>query len=271
LRARIRELDGVLLQRDRLFNDRQVMQEEMAMARRVQENLLPDAVPELGSYSFSVAYRPAMDIGGDFYDFLRRPNGRILAMLADISGHGIQAALGTSLLKFAFQSLSGVDGDLGDLARTMNGILDTGLPVGNFVAATIYELDPKAHCCRILNCGLPHPILYRGTSGAAELITAEGLLLGAVDGAVFEPGEVMEVALDSGDRIIGYTDGLTEAENSDGEQYGGRILSAVEAGATTAGDRLVHDVIEDVSHHTNRESADDDMTILILQSATGRR
>jgi len=102
LHKKIRELDTLLLQRDSLVQNQELFKEELSLARQLQERLLPNEFPEANGISFTAKYLPALEVGGDLYDVIPLSNRRIAVLIADITGHGIQDALSTSLLKFSF-------------------------------------------------------------------------------------------------------------------------------------------------------------------------
>ncbi len=225
LREKIDELDDVLRQRNELFERDSVMKRELRMAAMVQKKLLPSSLPQTAAIAFDVFYQPAMEVGGDFYDVIDLGEKRLALLLADVMGHGIQAALSTALLKFAFGSFTGSGATPAGILAGMNSMLRTGLPTGSFVAAAVATIDTGTRRCTVANGGLPHPYVLCGSTGRAELVAGEGLLLGFAGEELYQPGEETTVTLDFGDSLIIYTDGLSEAQNPEGDRYGETALS----------------------------------------------
>jgi len=225
LREKINELNDVLRQRDELFERDNFMKRELDMAAAVQKKLLPSSLPQAAALTFDVFYRPAMEVGGDFYDIIDLGDHQLALLLADVMGHGIQAALSTALLKFAFGSFSGTAASPAGILAGMNSMLRTGLPTGSFVAAAVVIINTDRRLCTVANSGLPHPYVLCRSTGRAELIAGEGLLLGFAGEELYQPGEETTVTLDIGDSLIIYTDGLSEAQNPKGDRYGETALS----------------------------------------------
>jgi serine phosphatase RsbU (regulator of sigma subunit) len=220
LREKIGELDRVLRQRDELFKRDDFMRRELEMARCVQEKLLPHRLPTLDGFRCEAVYRPAMEVGGDFYDVVRLADGRTAVLVADITGHGIQAALCMALLKFAFSSFSDSAESASQIVIGMNAILYRGLPAAMFVAALVALIDPVKKQCAVANAGLPYPLLVRRELRQVECVCNAGLLLGVTEENLYGPSEETIVDLDNGDGLIIFTDGVTEAPNDQGEPVG---------------------------------------------------
>ena len=258
LAAKIKELDGVLRQRDRLFERDDLMRRELEMARCVQEKLLPNALPGLDGFCFEALYRPAMELGGDFYDMIELSNGRWALLVADITGHGIQAALCMALLKFAFGSFAGSDCTTTQIISGMNPILHRGLPEAMFVAALITIIDPVGRKCTVTNAGLPFPMFVNRRLGQAECVPNAGLLLGVIDQEEYQPGEETVLQLDNGDRLIIFTDGLTEIKNDSGEMVNNdavcdRLVQSCDSSLAEALKLLA----DDAAKYTDVDSRDD--------------
>lgn len=143
LAQKILQLDRALLERDKLVKSADLMQRELEMAGRFQRQMLPDKLPCLNGLSIAVRYQPAIQIGGDFYDTIELSGGRQALLLADATGHGIQASLSTALLKFAFASFAGTDVSGDDILPGINSVLYKSLPSDIFVASLVVVIDSK--------------------------------------------------------------------------------------------------------------------------------
>lgn len=219
LSEKIHELDNVLLQRDTLVQNQEMLQKELELARQLQQKILPECFPTSDGLSFVTKYQPALEIGGDFYDVIPLAEGQYALLVADVTGHGIQAAMSTTLLKFVFSNFKDKHASAGEIVAGMNQGLHEILPSGMFVAALVATLNPETAECNLVNAGLPRPYLLRAKDRKVEYIFAEGLLLGIVDNDAYQPSKEITVKLETGDRLLLFTDGLTEVENNNDEHF----------------------------------------------------
>jgi CheY-like chemotaxis protein len=253
---KIFELDRTLLEKERLAQERESFREELQLARRIQENLLPQTFPDSPGLRFSASYLPALAVGGDFYDVIPLEGGNLAAIIADVTGHGIQAALSTTMLKSVFVEFANERVSPQDILRRMNQVLHRVLPEDVFVAASVASIEPTAGLVRVANGGGPHPYHIRITSG---------LLLGVVDSGLYKPGEEVAVQLAPGDGLLLYTDGLSEVENSEGDQFGEtRLRRSILQACTKLGTELSDVLVEGVRNHAISDHNWDDVTTLIL-------
>ncbi len=257
LHDKIQELDRTLHQRDELSARDEEMRRELDWARTIQAKFLPEEVPGADPFGLSVVYRPAMAVGGDFYEFVSLAEGNLGIVVADSAGHGVQAALGTALLKFSTAGLAGKDLGPGDILARMNEVLFQGLPREIPVAAAVAVVEPAAGRIRLAGAGLPHPILVEKT-GNMQLQPANGLLLGLVDGAMYNPGNEVVLTPQVGDSLLLFSDGLSEAQNAEDEFYGeGRLQEDIADLAGTAGQDLLESLADRALAYGLREYRDD--------------
>jgi len=239
LHAKIQELDRALHQRDELNAREEEMRKEMDWARTVQAKFLPREVPAADPFGLAVIYRPAMAVGGDFYEFVPLDGGNLGVIVADSAGHGVQAALGTALLKFATAGLAGGDFGPGEILARMNAVLFRGLPREIPVAAAAAVLEPATGRIRLAGAGLPYPALV-DADGQMHFQPSPGLLLGLVDEPMYTPGTETVLIPDRGSSLLMFSDGLTEAQDTGDELYGeGRLRQDVAELAGTTGQDLL--------------------------------
>jgi phosphoserine phosphatase RsbU/P len=219
LLEKIKELDHALRQRDELSSRDEAISREMDWARTVQNKFLPEELPSLPGWDIEVVYRPSMAVGGDYYDFVPLAEGRWAIVVADSAGHGVQAALGTALLKFATGSVADMDLGPGEIMAALNAVLFQGLPRDIPVAAAVAVIDPTTGQIRLVGGGLPQAYLLEQSGEVLEL-PAAGLLLGLVDQTMYNPGKMVEFTLEPGQRLLMFSDGLTEAQNSEDDFFG---------------------------------------------------
>ena len=263
LQERIRELDVLLRERNKLAERDELVREELTLARRLQESLLPKELPSANGIEFHATYRPAFEIGGDFYDVIPLARGRVAALVADATGHGIQAALSTALLKFAFSRYVNCDVGPQEILKGMNKVLHGGLPQDTFVAAQVAVVDLKSAHCRIANAGIPHPMLLHRPKSQVERVIANGFILGIIEDSLYQPAEEESLRLESGDLLLMYTDGISEPENERGEQFDASTFKeALLANATRSSDELSNALIAASKNHSRPDHEWDDITLL---------
>lgn len=209
---------------EKIFNDERRLvsiENELAIAREIQNSILPAGDPELDQLRVSATYVPMAAVAGDFYEFIPVDPKRIGFLVADVSGHGVPAALIASMIKVAMQSVVASAHEPGEVMRGLNRILSSQLR-GQLVSAAYLWLDTGER--RAMYSAAGHPPLLRWRDGDLERIESNGLLFGILREAQY-PVHAME--LDPGDRFLLYTDGITEPENPAGEAFGDRKLEQV--------------------------------------------
>ncbi len=211
---------------------------EMDLAREIQQSILPRELPHSSRFRTAACYLPMQDVAGDFYDYALTGHERFALIVADVSGHGVPAALVASMVKIAFASAAAEHGDdpsaiLASINRALCGKFQRA-----YVTATCAVFDGVAATVTFSNAGHPPPFLQRA-SGAIEPLDAGGMMLAFHPGAEFRAGSR---PLAPGDSILFFTDGLTEATNADGEFFGDSKLGDVLArpAASDPGTRVEH-------------------------------
>jgi sigma-B regulation protein RsbU (phosphoserine phosphatase) len=199
----------------------------MSIAREVQARLLPRDCPDLPSLECGRSYAPALGVGGDYHDFLRPTPGRVVLILADISGKGISAALMMSNLQASLRShyATAVNG-LTKLLRSVNQLLCESTAPQFFATLVLADYDLASRRLRYVNCGHTPPLLVR-RDGRVERLGATAIPLG-----MFEDWtcSVDEIELAPGDDLLMYTDGVTETVNDTGDEFGqGRLARALKS------------------------------------------
>jgi phosphoserine phosphatase RsbU/P len=207
-----------------LGNERRLLsvEKELAIAREIQTSILPSGVPEISNLSISAAYRPMTAVAGDFYEFIPVDQKRVGILVADVSGHGVPAALIASMIKVAMQSVVACAHDPRAVLRGLNRVL-SGQLRGQFVSAAYLWLDTENGTALYSAAG--HPPLLRWRQGKLERIESNGFLFGVMQGHDDYP--VCTMTINPGDRFLLYTDGVTEPENAHGDAFGDIRLEQV--------------------------------------------
>ncbi len=257
----------VVYELEKSKKESEMLHKELSLARKLQESILPQSLPDVKGISFAVKYLPALEIGGDFYDVMPLVNKRLAVLIADVTGHGIQAALSTTLLKFAFRNFQNREVGPANILAGMNEALYKVLPGETFVAALVMIVDTDTAQCAIVNGGVPYPYLFRRSDNVVEHVPANGLVLGAVDKKQYKPGDQVDLILQQGDRLFLYTDGLSEIENDAGQQFDAELLKQVilQHGENSI-DELVNHLINEAQQFSKQKHKWDDITIIGIEN-----
>ena len=237
--------------------------QEMATAREIQSRILPRTMPEIKGLDIAARYIPMSAVAGDFYDFLVKDN-RICILLADVSGHGVGAALIGSMLKIAFASQ---EQHMPNPARVLQGINRTlhGRIEGNFVTACCISIDIEKGLAEYTNAGHPPSHLFRKTEAEIYDLGGDGTILGPFPDAAYQN---LSLSLKKNYRILLYTDGITEATNHSGELFGDqRLKSFLRAHANLPASEFVNGLFEHLytwSGKAANKTLDDDLTAIVI-------
>jgi len=206
-------------------NERRLLsiETELEMARQLQSSILPDRVPEVENLRIAASYHPMTAVAGDFYQFVRSDNRHLGILVADVSGHGVSAALISSMIKVAMQSVTVHADDPAQVLGGLNRILSTEAH-GQFVSAAYVWIDAQSLNARYSAAGHPPLLCWRNTKGEMQRIESNGLLFGVEPDSQYP---VCSVSLEPSDRFLLYTDGVTETENAAGEAFGDQQLERV--------------------------------------------
>jgi phosphoserine phosphatase RsbU/P len=221
--------------------DRVVMKRDLQIAREIQMWLLPSSPPKVPGLDIAFAARPANTVAGDYYDVFPRSSENssspvLLFAVADVAGKSIPAALLMASFQASLKTVSATPCTLKDLVDGMNRYVCTNSQGGRrFITAFIAEFVPEHRTFTYINAG-HNPPLWRRSAGTIERLETGGLPLGIQAGAEYQTGQV---ALESGDWLAIFTDGLVEAANERGEEYGEqRVISVLQGGASAPATNL---------------------------------
>src|SRR5580693_1438753 len=217
--------------------ERDAMDREAQEARVMQQALLPKSSPYIPGFVVSGRSEPARAVGGDWYDFIPFPDGRWGLVLADVSGKGTAAALLMSATRGVFRSLAEACCTPGEVLTRLNQLLVDDFPAGKFVTMVYAVLDPASRTVVFANAGHLLP-LFIDSQGKRFLDTERGLPLGLGCGDYSETS----ITLSEGSKLLFYSDGITEAENTSQEEYGLNRLSAHAAKSGSSAVTIVDDV-----------------------------
>lgn len=261
---------AIAIENARLYEElgqRERMRRELEIARAIQASLMPRRLPAPEGFELAGACVPARDVGGDFYDGMTTPDGRVVLFLGDVSGKGVPAALLMGMVRTLLRSEVQRLTSLVEAVRHCNRVLYTDFTNTNMFATLFLGiLDPRASTVSYLNCGHCEPLLWRGASGAIESLGGDGLPLGILDD--FEVSE-RTVKLERGDVLLAYSDGFSEAKAASGEMFGvPRLTDALRASVHRDADGILDDIGGAVDRFVQTESQSDDQTIMVIRVAS---
>jgi sigma-B regulation protein RsbU (phosphoserine phosphatase) len=249
---RARELEK---QRDR-------MEAELDLARRIQARLLPAAPPRVPGLDVAGLSESAREVGGDYYDHLELGGGRLLLVIADVSGKGVPAALLMSGFRAALMSQDLARSEPEAIAGRVNEFLNQSVEPGKFVTAFIGVLDAASGRLAYVNAGHNPPVVVRA-GGEVELLETGGVILGIMPGARYASGEA---TLAQGDLVALYTDGVTEGADATNAMWGEERLTALLRSATTAvASDIASRIVRAVRAFEGERGPADDITVLVAR------
>ena len=240
---------------------RERIEQELHVARRIQQASLPEAVPAFEGWDIYPSYRPAREVGGDFYDFLELEDGRLGLVVGDATGKGVPAALVMSTTCGMLRAVTHAsDYSPGEVLQRVNETLFARIPANMFVTCFYGVLDPRTGGFAYANAGHDLPYVRRG--GNAEELMARGMPLGLMPGMSYEEKEIV---LEPRDNVLLYSDGLVEAHNPEGEMFGFPRLQALVA-EHAEGEPLVDFLMEELYTFVGEGwEQEDDITLVTLQ------
>ena len=247
--------------------EREKLRAEFSVARRAQESMLPQTPPIIPGYSIAASCTPSLEVGGDLYDFLKLPDGRIGLGVADVSGKGVPAALYMTLTKGLMAAITKNNSELAKVVEDVNRHLHGVTRKKVFVTMALGFLDVEK---RVLECvrACHNPMVWRQPGlDETTLVAPGGLGLGITAGKVFGTQlKVAELALAEGDAVVFYSDGITEAMNSDLEQFGEqRLMDAVKRTDRLDAASSRDAILAEVKDFLGGVHPQDDMTLVVLR------
>lgn len=239
------------------------LDKELAVARDLQQSLLPVEVPAGDQVEFSTLFEPSAAIGGDFFDIVRLAEDRIAVVVADVAGHGLPTGLRMAMFKAALEILITENKPIEAILERLSAMIRRSTERRYFVTASISIVDFQAGKVAVTNAG--HPPVYRKRGEEVTEILVPGTALGTLDDSY---GRV-EAEIRPGDFIVWMSDGLIEAASPEGDVFGyQRIVNALRQPAATA-EGVQQNLLSSIGEFTSGESADDDRTLVVMRLRRG--
>lgn len=249
------------------ISERERMAKELEIARNVQMSLLPKTDPLVPGCDIAGVCIPAREVGGDYYDYVLLEDGRFGVTIGDVSGKGVPAAIYMTLTKGILQSHAEDNISPRNVLVKVNSLMYRSIERNSFVSMFYAILDMKRATMRFARAGQCPMILMHRAGGVSTLISPKGMALGLEMGKVFESVlEEEEIPLESGQVMVFYTDGFTEAMNASNEEFGEeRLLAAVTRHNGEAAHRIIEAVSAEVTAFTGDTPQHDDMTMVVVK------
>lgn len=239
---------------------RERIAQELRIARFIQQTLLPEDVPSLPGWQVAAHYQPAREVGGDFYDFLDLPAGRLGLVVGDVTDKGVPAALVMATTRAILRAAAERIVSPGRVLQRVNDVLHPDIPPNMFVTCLYAVLDPATGILQYANAG--HELPYRRSTDGINELRATGMPLGLMPGMTYEE---KEVALIPGESVLFYSDGLVEAHNPQADMFGFPRLRELMAGHP-GGSSLIEFLLAELARFTGAQWVqEDDVTLVTLE------
>ena len=246
--------------------EKRKMENQLQIAKEVQERLLPSEPPQIAGYDIGAVCLPTYEIGGDYFDYIPLGNDLLGIVVADVAGEGVPAALLSTAFKALLLAHVKTTQDPVELLATLSRVIPEFTRRRDFITVFYGVLDTRNHRLTYANAGHNQPLLLRA-SGSIERMEPVGPGLNIIEDPAYEKGEV---ALEAGDQIVIYTDGVVEVFNSNGVQFGlerleeaARRLHAPSAGA------MVEEIVRVTRAFSGSSIYDDDFTLVVVKRTSG--
>jgi serine phosphatase RsbU (regulator of sigma subunit) len=254
-----------VIENARLYEEEKALrdiQDEMEMAYNIQMNLLPKEPPDIPGYDIAGRSIPAKSVGGDYFDFIPLDSHHIAFCLGDVSGKGMPAALLMANLQATLRSQSLQKLHAKDCIVRSNALMYRSTELNKFATLFYGVLDTKKHKICYCNAGHNYPLLFKESEEIARL-SKGGLVLGAVEDFCYSEGKV---PFDRSDLLVIFSDGITEAINEEGTEFGeDRLFDVIDENREVKAEVLIDRIIESVNDYTGHAAQADDMTLVVIK------
>ena len=243
------------------IEQRQLLERELALAEETQKALLPQGMPQIEGFRISAYSKPTRYVGGDFYDFIPTTGGSFYALLGDVSGKGVSASLLSSMVLGCVRLQLRTGCPLAEATGALNQLLLDMTP-DRFVTLFLLQLDRQG-CGQFISAGHNTAYVYRSASAGLEEVPSTCMLVGAFDFATFQSEPI---TLQSGDVLLIYSDGLSDAENTEGQLLGeDAVRQVMERSGANGAEKLKYDLLDLIERFTGGHAQSDDITLVTIE------
>lgn len=249
------------------LDEKQRIDHDLAIARQIQRTLLPKAIPRVECIELAAFNVPAQEIGGDYYDFIQVDDDHLGIAIADVSGKGIVGAIMMAVSRSALRAQAPGNHSPASVLKAVNRVMSEDIAEDMFVSMLYMILNKRTHELVVARAGHERPALSQGGGKGFTIIDSPGMALGIADVDFFDAALREErVPLSPGDVVVAYTDGVTEAMNEGGEEWGiDNFLEAVNVAAPEGANSVLNNVQQRVLRFAGDMGQYDDMTLLALR------
>ena len=250
-------------QQQQQAQERERIEQELRVARLIQQTLLPKHVPDRPGYEVAAYYQPAREVGGDFYDFLDLDDGRLGLVVGDVTDKGVPAALVMATTRTMLRASAQRYDSPGAVLKRVNDVIVTDIPPNMFITCLYAILDTETGRLQFANAGHDLPYRRSSSAGGAEELRATGMPLGLLPGMDYEEKEIV---LERGDSVLFYSDGLVEAHDPEREMFGFPRLQGLVGAHRSGGQEMVNFLLSELSRFTGGDwEQEDDITLVTLE------
>jgi sigma-B regulation protein RsbU (phosphoserine phosphatase) len=254
-------IEKAMLHRQILEKER--IEEQLELASNVQARLLPDRSPVIPGYDIAGTCLSTYDIGGDYFDYIDLPGGRLGIVVADVSGHGIPAALIMAAFRALLRTQTRIDAEPSHIADAMKRLLPDFTGEANFVTCVYGVLDPANGVFTYVNCGHIPPVLLHADGRIEELKPGGPIFSGVIEHDSYSE---CETRIAPGDTLVLYTDGVVEIMNERQEEFGAdRMMEIMKRSCCMPVEDIISEVICETQEFAGTESNEDDFTLVIVR------
>jgi phosphoserine phosphatase RsbU/P len=250
-----------------MANEKKRLDHDLEIARDIQRILLPAEAPAINGFQISGINVPARQVSGDYFDYIRVDDERLGVAIADVSGKGVPASLIMAICRSVLRAEAARNPSPADVLRKVNRQLYPDIKEDMFISMAYLILDHQRDGVTLARAGHDAPLLYKRHSQTVTPIKPPGMVVGIDSGNVFDRLTAdFAVPLERDDCLVLYTDGVTEALNTDGDEFGlDRMIQSVRASATDGAETIVKRIIEDVRSFTGSVPQNDDITVIAIR------
>jgi sigma-B regulation protein RsbU (phosphoserine phosphatase) len=257
----------ISLENARLFKEaieKQRLEDELLIAREIQKGLLPSRLPEIPNFEIAATNISSKQVGGDYYDAISLGNSRSVIAIGDVSGKGTPASLLMANIQASIRALVPFDISMSELTKRVNDLMYENTSSDRFVTFFWGLLDAEKKALTYVNAGHNHPYLVR-SDGRMERLEKGGMILGIMSTLI--PYEEETVYFNTGDSLVLFTDGVSEAMNKSAEEYGEpRLENVLQNTRGRSAQEILDGIHQDVKKHTGDFPQSDDITLLVLRA-----
>lgn len=248
-------------------NEKKRLDHDLVIARDIQRILLPSVAPAINGFEISGINVPARQVSGDYFDYIKVDDERLGVAIADVSGKGVPASLIMAICRSVLRSQAGQNPSPADVLRKVNRQLYPDIKEDMFISMAYLILDYAHNGVTLSRAGHDAPLLYKRSSQTVTPLKPPGMALGIDSGSVFDrlTGD-FNVPLERDDCIVLYTDGVTEALDAEGDEFGiERTIQSVRASATEGAPAIINRITDDVRNFVGSQPQNDDITLIAIR------